>query len=1053
MRLEVFTAFVDPGYYAVNSTGNLVTNLIVITYSMASPQGAVPCPAINTSLVGVYFVNYSVTSGGLWAVPVVRTVMMQDTTPPVLTLVGGTYVVQEAAQPWIEPGYSAVDIYSGNVTSLVVIGGDTVNVFAPSGSTFVISYTATDPAGNVAAVQYRSVRVLDTVPPVLVLLGQADFLQQGGTPFQDPGVNASDAREGSVVARVNVTYTRQGSSSNQSVAAVDIYAAAGTVFYVLYRVRDLAGNSAIPVLRRVTIIDTIPPVITLHPPNPEFHEGATPYFDPGWYAIDLLDGNITSRVNVSGTVVVMSPAGSVCNLSYNVRDRAGNAAIEQDRMVTIVDHTKPVITLLGQASLQHQATVPYVDAGAIAWDTLDGNLTSSIIASVYVNVFAAAGAVFNLTYRVQDAAGNWAVAVTRRVVIIDTIPPVLTLIGGSPILWQAGAPYVDPGYSAIDTLNGDLTALVNVRFRLVPSAFPRITSPLAPVNLTLFGPLVAMSTFAPLGSEALLIYNVSDVAGNIAIANRTVRLADHLPPVLSVLGDSSVTLRSGNVYSDAGAVAFDGYSGDVSANISISVANASLASITAQPGFYTITYTAMDAVGNKVSRLGRAVSVLADVHGPTGTGIAQEHLTGQLTFDMSAATPTSSTPPVAYLGLYVPLLDNTTDQVATFLQGSGAGVAGVQCLPGEYRVCAVTATVLSSLNLQQLRDNSSLVQSVAQTPLPVSTYYGVLDCNARNISASEAIALLVSSGVITSNVACTAALCTFQSATAPLLASVGSCNVLAQASPSPFLKHAITISLQPRAELTPLVLVQALRTMQLQPSSASCDGAATCVFRTYDPVHNWHIAALLAWNTVVQQVFLKHYDRMEGTITFNQPATSQLCTLVLLQALVPPCEIYVNATTCVFRSYADIVPSQAVAIAQSAGVASFALDTVEAVVPAWSPVYSGSIVVASPASARAALARAGIVASAPLCTVAADGTDTLSCVFTTSSPASDAMLSQLLTTPGVLAATAPQLVDFATFFSILLAPTLGKVYVIVHAYSLCSENYRRSCGALPGAVI
>ena len=67
---------------------------------------------------------------------------------------------------------------------------------------------------------------------------------------------------------------------------------------------------------------------------------------------------------------------------------------------------------------------------------------------------------YTLTYNVSDGAGNAATQLTRTVIVIDTMNPVITLNGNSPQAVEAGSVYVDAGASAFDYPDGDLSASI-----------------------------------------------------------------------------------------------------------------------------------------------------------------------------------------------------------------------------------------------------------------------------------------------------------------------------------------------------------------------------------------------------------------------------------------------------------------------------------------------------------------------------------------------------------------------------------------------------------------
>lgn len=89
----------------------------------------------------------------------------------------------------------------------------------------------------------------------------------------------------------------------------------------------------------LSAIDTIAPVITLLGENPDTVEvGSGAYTDAGATANDDKDGNISSRIVVTGTVTTTA-VGSY-TLAYNVKDNWGNDAVEVIRTVVVKDTLK-----------------------------------------------------------------------------------------------------------------------------------------------------------------------------------------------------------------------------------------------------------------------------------------------------------------------------------------------------------------------------------------------------------------------------------------------------------------------------------------------------------------------------------------------------------------------------------------------------------------------------------------------------------------------------------------------------------------------------------------
>ena len=79
---------------------------------------------------------------------------------------------------------------------------------------------------------------------------------------------------------------------------------------------------------------------------------------------------------------------------------------------------------------------------------------------------------------------------------------------------------------------------------------------------------------------------------------------DSIAPVITLLGDATVSIEVGDTYIDAGATAKDNYDGDITSNI-VTVSNVDTAIL----GSYTVTYDVTDVNGNAADTVTRIVSV------------------------------------------------------------------------------------------------------------------------------------------------------------------------------------------------------------------------------------------------------------------------------------------------------------------------------------------------------------------------------------------------------------------------------------------------------------
>jgi hypothetical protein len=423
------------------------------------------------------------------------------------------------------------------------------------------------PAENVPTVADNAVNYIpadypldDTVPPVISLYGYSTMTIQVGTTYWEPGYTAYDDQDGSLTWYVTVT-----GWVNSSVL--------GT-YTLRYNVRDFSGNAAEEKTRTVYVVDTTAPRITLLGDNPFELQVGTTYYEPGYRATDNYDGDLTWQVTVTG--YVRSYDLGTYTLRYNVRDSSGNPADEKVRTVEVVDTVRPVIQLLGDDPVILEVGTWYTDPGYTATDNYDGDITSRVWVRGCVDHNYLGD--YTLTYTVSDSSGNAAEEKKRTVRVVDMTRPAIRLLGDDVVVLEAGTWYTDPGYTATDNYDGDITSRVWVR---------------GSVDHNYLG-------------DYSLTYTVSDSSGNPAEEKkRTVRVVDTTPPVITLRGGNTVTLKVGTPFTEPGFTASDNYDGDITANVRVSGSVDSM-----WPGSYVLRYTVSDSSGNPAEGKVRTVNVV-----------------------------------------------------------------------------------------------------------------------------------------------------------------------------------------------------------------------------------------------------------------------------------------------------------------------------------------------------------------------------------------------------------------------------------------------------------
>merc|ERR1719399_1940935 len=261
---------------------------------------------------------------------------------------------------------------------------------------YKLYYSCNDYAGNAATKKSRRVKTVDTESPTLLLKSKDEKLggdthvvkyrlnadiknhavrrsvacgRKGDCPnFQDDGAWAKDSCDKTVNTKsIEMSWGPRPFNARQLGDYVRTYT-----------VKDVSGNKATKT-RTFTVIDEDVPEISRMGNEVETYQASrdTEYTDKGATCHDFVDGELSHAVEVSGEVVNMRIPGTYA-IQYDCQDLSGNEATTQKRTVVIQDTKKPVLKLLGAKINYVEAGFPYIDGGATATDSLDGDITQYI---------------------------------------------------------------------------------------------------------------------------------------------------------------------------------------------------------------------------------------------------------------------------------------------------------------------------------------------------------------------------------------------------------------------------------------------------------------------------------------------------------------------------------------------------------------------------------------------------------------------------------------------------------------------------------------------------
>lgn len=162
------------------------------------------------------------------------------------------------------------------------------------------------------------------------------------------------------------------------------------------------------------------------------------------------------------------------------------------------DTVAPIIVLTGNSSITLEYGNAFNDPGATATDDVDG--TVEVTAS---NPNPEALGIQQIVYTAVDAAGNSS-SLTRQLIIQDTTPPEINLMGDATVTIELGESFSDTGAIANDNYDGALE--VSVDFSEVD--------------------------FEQVGTYNIL-YAVSDTSGNTSVTSRELIVAPQ--PVVAIM--------------------------------------------------------------------------------------------------------------------------------------------------------------------------------------------------------------------------------------------------------------------------------------------------------------------------------------------------------------------------------------------------------------------------------------------------------------------------------------------------------------------------------------
>lgn len=180
---------------------------------------------ININTLWIYTWKYNVFDlAGNFATEVLRTVIVQDTTKPIIYLIWSQNITIEAWTTYIDSWATATDNYDWDITNNILTDGS-INIMIPW--TYTISYNVSDSSNNIADEIIRNIKIEDTTPPVIKLIWDSTIYVEFWEEYTELWATWSDTVDGTwavttivwsvntgVIWTYNIEYSHTDSSNN-----------------------------------------------------------------------------------------------------------------------------------------------------------------------------------------------------------------------------------------------------------------------------------------------------------------------------------------------------------------------------------------------------------------------------------------------------------------------------------------------------------------------------------------------------------------------------------------------------------------------------------------------------------------------------------------------------------------------------------------------------------------------------------------------------------------------------------------------------------------------
>ena len=444
-----------------------------------------------------------------------------DEIPPIITVLGDNPATVEMGSTYTDAGATA----DGGETVTATGTVDTSTV-----GTYTITYSATD--GTNTGTATRTVTVVDTTAPIINVLGDNPATVEMGSTYTDAGATADGGE----------TVTPSGTVETSTV---------GT-YTITYSATDAEGNTG-TATRTVTVVDTTAPLINGSDSDSKKHtifENAS-FLELGEYnteeGIEInISGPDVGSIIFNNNILSFSyvpdfenptdeDVDNIYNIVLTATDDYDNT-FELNVEVTVkdVDEIGPIIQgeslILVEENIKKGNIETYSANENVSWSIegvdndkfeikSNGRLDIKFSPDFENPLDINSDNDYEITIIASDNLENSSqLNVIIRVTDVDDTEPIISLKGANPLTVAKNSDFNDPGYTASDNADGDISSEV----------------------------LVSGDVDTKIAGTYSINYNVSDKKGNKAkTKTRDVIVTDQSPP--QIIGSDKITVKEGIV--------------------------------------------------------------------------------------------------------------------------------------------------------------------------------------------------------------------------------------------------------------------------------------------------------------------------------------------------------------------------------------------------------------------------------------------------------------------------------------------------------------------------